>query len=246
MDLEEKPGFDKDINSSARANSGTFSIESILKTGGFRCVAPVQPEFQSIPSMIRPAAGLSPEDVKKEEVEEVEESCMESMRRLPGPGQPSLASDTAACHDDSGEEVFSYSDGSYSLHCPEDEDGLGDDRKKRPRTAFTAAQIKALESEFEKNKYLSVSKRMQLSKQLKLTETQVETSVAVKLSGKTKYFFLDKNLVSKSTDQVEAKVHERPGAGGPAVLLDPGDPGPKAHVHRRQAVVRPSLLAVSC
>jgi len=31
----------------------------------------------------------------------------------------------------------------------------------------------ALESEFERNKYLSVSKRMQLSKQLKLTETQV-------------------------------------------------------------------------
>jgi hypothetical protein len=50
----------------------------------------------------------------------------------------------------------------------------GDDRKKRPRTAFTAAQIKALESEFERNKYLSVSKRMQLSKQLKLTETQVK------------------------------------------------------------------------
>ena len=48
-----------------------------------------------------------------------------------------------------------------------------EDRKKRPRTAFTAAQIKALENEFEKNKYLSVSKRMQLSKQLKLTETQV-------------------------------------------------------------------------
>ena len=55
----------------------------------------------------------------------------------------------------------------------EDDEAAGDDRKKRPRTAFTAAQIKALESEFEKNKYLSVSKRMQLSKQLKLTETQV-------------------------------------------------------------------------
>ena len=26
------------------------------------------------------------------------------------------------------------------------------DRKKRPRTAFTAAQIKALEAEFERNK----------------------------------------------------------------------------------------------
>ncbi|XP_022257617.1 homeobox protein ceh-19-like [Limulus polyphemus] len=48
------------------------------------------------------------------------------------------------------------------------------ERKKRPRTAFTATQIKALESEFERSKYLSVSKRMQLSKTLKLTETQIK------------------------------------------------------------------------
>lgn len=48
-----------------------------------------------------------------------------------------------------------------------------DERKKRPRTAFTASQIKSLEAEFEKNKYLSVAKRLQLSKTLKLTETQV-------------------------------------------------------------------------
>ncbi|KAL2749419.1 homeobox protein MSH-D-like [Vespula maculifrons] len=47
-----------------------------------------------------------------------------------------------------------------------------DERKKRPRTAFTAAQIKSLEAEFERNKYLSVAKRLQLSKTLKLTETQ--------------------------------------------------------------------------
>lgn len=53
---------------------------------------------------------------------------------------------------------------------------IGEERKKRPRTAFTASQIKALEQEFEKNKYLSVSKRLQLSKQLKLTETQVSTN----------------------------------------------------------------------
>ncbi|XP_048518213.1 homeobox protein koza isoform X2 [Dendroctonus ponderosae] len=51
---------------------------------------------------------------------------------------------------------------------------LDDDRKKRPRTAFTAAQIKSLEAEFEKNKYLSVAKRCQLSKTLKLTETQIK------------------------------------------------------------------------
>ncbi|KAK6634693.1 hypothetical protein RUM43_012095 [Polyplax serrata] len=49
-----------------------------------------------------------------------------------------------------------------------------DDRKKRPRTAFTATQIKCLETEFEKNKYLSVAKRLQLSKTLKLTETQIK------------------------------------------------------------------------
>jgi hypothetical protein len=61
----------------------------------------------------------------------------------------------------------------------------GDDRKKRPRTAFTAAQIKALESEFERNKYLSVSKRMQLSKQLKLTETQVKDSLKHKIIKRT-------------------------------------------------------------
>ncbi|XP_068083942.1 uncharacterized protein [Anabrus simplex] len=49
-----------------------------------------------------------------------------------------------------------------------------DERKKRPRTAFTAAQIKALEAEFERNKYLSVAKRLQLSKSLRLTETQIK------------------------------------------------------------------------
>ncbi|MCL4162336.1 UNVERIFIED_CONTAM: hypothetical protein GTU68_066003, partial [Idotea baltica] len=48
------------------------------------------------------------------------------------------------------------------------------ERKKRPRTAFTANQIKSLETEFEKSKYLSVSKRLHLSKQLKLTETQIK------------------------------------------------------------------------
>ncbi|XP_034941960.1 barH-like 1 homeobox protein [Chelonus insularis] len=49
-----------------------------------------------------------------------------------------------------------------------------EDKKKRPRTAFTAAQIKSLESEFERSKYLSIAKRLQLSKSLKLTETQIK------------------------------------------------------------------------
>ena len=51
--------------------------------------------------------------------------------------------------------------------------------KKRPRTAFTPEQIKRLESEFAKNKYLSVAKRMELSKSLNLTETQVRSRKTV-------------------------------------------------------------------
>jgi len=67
-----------------------------------------------------------------------------------------------------------------SESCAADDEGVpspsgkeGDERKKRPRTAFTATQIKALEAEFERNKYLSVSKRLHLSRTLHLTETQV-------------------------------------------------------------------------
>ena len=48
------------------------------------------------------------------------------------------------------------------------------DSKKRPRTAFTNEQIKELENEFQKNKYLSVARRTELSKGLKLTETQIK------------------------------------------------------------------------
>ena len=47
------------------------------------------------------------------------------------------------------------------------------DPKKRPRTAFTPHQIKTLESEFQKNRYLSVGKRVELADSLGLSETQV-------------------------------------------------------------------------
>lgn len=56
----------------------------------------------------------------------------------------------------------------------EDGSNINDDRKKRPRTAFSASQIKALETEFERGKYLSVAKRTALAKQLHLTETQIK------------------------------------------------------------------------
>ncbi|XP_044746173.1 homeobox protein ceh-19-like [Coccinella septempunctata] len=73
------------------------------------------------------------------------------------------------------DNVVSTSDEFF--HCSrsrEEDSRFDDDKKKRPRTAFTGAQIKALEAEFEKNKYLSVAKRCQLSKTLKLTETQIK------------------------------------------------------------------------
>ncbi|KAK6641925.1 hypothetical protein RUM44_013645 [Polyplax serrata] len=49
----------------------------------------------------------------------------------------------------------------------------GIDRK--PRQAYNAKQLERLEAEFKVDKYLSVSKRMELSKALNLTEVQIKT-----------------------------------------------------------------------
>lgn len=49
-----------------------------------------------------------------------------------------------------------------------------DPTKKRKRTAFTATQVKELEGEFRRSKYLTISRRTELSKSLKLTETQIK------------------------------------------------------------------------
>lgn len=49
----------------------------------------------------------------------------------------------------------------------------GADRK--PRQAYSAEQLECLEAEFKLDKYLSVSKRMELSEMLNLTEVQIKT-----------------------------------------------------------------------
>ncbi|XP_069364100.1 NK1 transcription factor-related protein 1-like [Maniola hyperantus] len=72
-------------------------------------------------------------------------------------------------------------------------------RGKRARTAFSAQQIKSLEAEFEKNRYLSVAARGRLARQLRLTETQVKLSVLrrfVQLSRQE-----GQNSVQRATDQ---------------------------------------------
>ncbi|CRK90611.1 CLUMA_CG004313, isoform A [Clunio marinus] len=49
----------------------------------------------------------------------------------------------------------------------------GVDRK--PRQAYSQTQLERLENEFKQDKYLSVSKRLELSKCLNLTEVQIKT-----------------------------------------------------------------------
>ncbi|KIH45022.1 homeobox domain protein, partial [Ancylostoma duodenale] len=46
---------------------------------------------------------------------------------------------------------------------------------RKPRQAYTARQLEKLEYEFQNDKYLSVQKRIQLSRSLNLTETQIKT-----------------------------------------------------------------------
>ncbi|CAG9818051.1 unnamed protein product [Phaedon cochleariae] len=46
---------------------------------------------------------------------------------------------------------------------------------RKPRQAYSAKQLDRLEGEFKIDKYLSVSKRMELSKALNLTEVQIKT-----------------------------------------------------------------------
>lgn len=140
-----------------------------------------------------------------------------------------------------------------------------DDRKKRPRTAFSAAQIKALETEFERGKYLSVAKRTALAKQLHLTETQVNNLPHIYLNSQYavyidrilylyKYCFanltarLDQNLVSKSTHQVEAQVHVGRGNTGLPVLRPNRHwfDGPTDGGWRSTVAVQPSPQRTSC
>ncbi|XP_043948522.1 homeobox protein ceh-19 isoform X6 [Drosophila biarmipes] len=46
---------------------------------------------------------------------------------------------------------------------------------RKPRQAYNASQLEKLEKEFNVNKYLSVGKRVELSKSLSLTEVQIKT-----------------------------------------------------------------------
>lgn len=57
----------------------------------------------------------------------------------------------------------------------------GIDRK--PRQAYSQSQLEELEREFKNDKYLSVSKRLELSKTLNLTEVQIKTWYQVRMTS---------------------------------------------------------------
>ena len=53
--------------------------------------------------------------------------------------------------------------------------GIKCKKSRKARTAFTDHQLNTLESNFERQKYLSVQDRMELAARLNLTDTQVKT-----------------------------------------------------------------------
>ncbi|KAK0078170.1 hypothetical protein PV325_002887, partial [Microctonus aethiopoides] len=93
----------------------------------------------------------------------------------------------------------------------------GIDRK--PRQAYSAKQLEKLEAEFKIDKYLSVSKRMELSKSLNLTEVQIKTWFQ---NRRTKW---KKQLTSR------LKVAQRQGLFTPSYFVPPPPPPPPHHHH---------------
>ena len=113
MDLADNPNASastKDINCTVRptVSAGTFSIESILKSGGFRHVPAPPPcppaAYQSFAALPQ-QHGFGDHNVKKEELDDDISEAGPGMMGggiSPIPGS-SLTSDTANCHDDSGQ-----------------------------------------------------------------------------------------------------------------------------------------------
>lgn len=73
----------------------------------------------------------------------------------------------------------------------------GIDRK--PRQAYSAKQLEKLESEFKQDQYLSVNKRMELSKVLNLTEAQIKTWFQNRRTKWKKQFSTRLKIVNQQT-----------------------------------------------
>ena len=107
MDVEDKPPGVQDLSPlsctvrpTVSPASGLFSIESILKSGGFRYGGGQPgPEYPGLGGHQQRHGG---QGVKKEDMEEDESQERRPLSLAPGAPGSSLLPDTAACHDDSG------------------------------------------------------------------------------------------------------------------------------------------------
>ncbi|EDW61392.2 homeobox protein ceh-30 isoform X1 [Drosophila virilis] len=117
---------------------------------------------------------------------------------------------TSSCLEDGLDDAKS------DIELASDDGSAHDDRKKRPRTAFSAAQIKALETEFERGKYLSVAKRTALAKQLQLTETQIKIWFQ---NRRTKW----KRKYTSDVETLASHYYSQLGMGGMARPMVVGD-----------------------
>ncbi|XP_070499164.1 homeobox protein MSH-B [Chironomus tepperi] len=127
-----------------------------------------------------------------------------------------IESETSSCHSENTESCNADSETHEMDETSDDGSSQTDDRKKRPRTAFSASQIKSLECEFEKGKYLSVAKRTSLAKSLNLTETQVKIWFQ---NRRTKF----KRKYTSDVEQLASHYYSSLGIGGIARPMVVGD-----------------------
>ncbi|KAF2366583.1 Homeobox domain [Trinorchestia longiramus] len=182
-------------------------------------------------------------------ITEVEEDDEGVEPPLNGSGVREGRSTVASNNTEDGYRQEAENGGGVSTSCElpgsDSEDGVGgcpDDRKKRPRTAFTASQIKSLEQEFERNKYLSVSKRLTLSKQLKLTETQIKIWFQNRRTKWKRKYTNDLELLAQQYYASMGMLAPRPMVIGDRLwLFNPGLGHPNQHTVAQAGYGAPTL-----
>ncbi|XP_037091405.1 homeobox protein unplugged-like [Pollicipes pollicipes] len=169
------------------ATSSPFTIDSLLRTSAPSPVPslslpllyssyllqPRPPIFTFPAHPLFPMGLLSPalaalrwERGRHDDVKETEGSLSPRPHDLDRESSPGASSPDGA----SDKEV----DDSVEIMTDHQTSGLGGNKARRRRTAFTSEQLLELEKEFHSKKYLSLTERSQIAHTLKLSEVQVK------------------------------------------------------------------------